>query len=154
MLVGTAFPVKVSDVLLNAARSDAPAAFDLINAWSHLSLNHHPGCPGPGFSVFVQNRRLMERQPTGVLFTDFNACNAYAGGFERADALRVPTLFVLGRRDMMTPPKAGKTLAQHVAGATVVEIDGSGHALQTERPDAVLEAIRDFLAPLQVTATA
>jgi pimeloyl-ACP methyl ester carboxylesterase len=145
VLVGTAFPMKVSEQLLQAAREDEPRAFDMINAWSHLSLNHHPGCPGPGFSVFVQARRLMERQPAGTLFVDFNACNLYAAGFQRAQTLQAPTMFMLGQRDLMTPPKAGKALAQRVVDAKVVEIDGSGHALMTERPDAVLGAIRDFL---------
>ena len=146
VLVGTAFPMKVSDALLDAARRDEQAAFDMINAWSHLSLNHHPGTPGPGFSVFVQNRRLMERQAPGVLYNDFNACNVYQQGLARAQALQLPTLFVLGRRDMMTPPRSGKALAAQVKQARVVEIDGSGHALQTERPQEVLDAIRDFLA--------
>ncbi|MGD9943815.1 MAG: alpha/beta fold hydrolase, partial [Burkholderiaceae bacterium] len=61
-LVGTAFPMKVSDALLEAARDDEPRAFDMINYWSHSTINARPGCPGPGVSIFMQNRRLMERQ--------------------------------------------------------------------------------------------
>jgi pimeloyl-ACP methyl ester carboxylesterase len=34
-LVGTAYPMKVSDALLQAARDDEPRAFDMINQWSH-----------------------------------------------------------------------------------------------------------------------
>lgn len=147
--VGAAFPMKVSDALLDAARSDEARAFDMINSWSHLSLNHHPGCPGPGFSVFVQARRLMERQAKGVLYVDFNACNSYAAGFDRAAAVTCPTLFVLGRRDLMTPPKAGRNLAAAIPASKVVEIEGSGHSLMTEQPDAVLEAVKSFLAPLK-----
>ena len=66
-LIGTAFPMKVSDVLLNAARDDEERAFDMINRWSHARWIHRPGTPGPGFSVHVQNLRLMQRQPRGVL---------------------------------------------------------------------------------------
>lgn len=144
-LVGTAFPMKVSDVLLNAARDDEPAAFDMINQWSHAKLVHRPGTPGPGFSVFVQNLRLMERQPKGVLLNDFAACNAYANGLERAKALACPALLVLGERDMMTPPKAAAGLAAAIAGATVVRVPGSGHAIQTEAPDALREALDGWL---------
>ncbi len=158
-LLGTAFPMKVSDVLLTAARDDEPSAFSMINAWSHSSLTHQPGTPGPGFSVYWQNRRLMERQAPGVLFTDFNACNAYAGGFDAADAVRCPALVVSATRDMMTPPKAARELVARLtaagssAGANsaasppprVVAVPGSGHAMMTERPDAVLAALRDFV---------
>jgi pimeloyl-ACP methyl ester carboxylesterase len=144
-LVGTAFPMKVSDVLLDAARDDEPAAFDMINQWSHAKLVHRPGTPGPGFSVFVQNLRLMERQPPGTLLVDFTACNAYARGAERAAALRCPALLVLGERDMMTPPKAAAGLVAAIPGARVVRVPGSGHAIQTEAPDALRDALAAWL---------
>src|SRR3954466_12181379 len=35
VLVGTAFPMRVADDLLNATRDDEPRAIDMINIWSH-----------------------------------------------------------------------------------------------------------------------
>lgn len=145
VLTGSAFPMRVSETLLDAARSNEAAAFDMINMWSHSTLTHTPGTPGPGFSVFVQNRRLMERQKPGVLLKAFTACNAYAGGFDRAQQVSCPTLFVLGRNDLMTPIKAGRALAARVVGAQVIEIDRCGHSSMTERPDAVLAALTGFI---------
>ena len=145
VLVGTAFPMRVSDTLLQAAQTDEAKAFDMINSWSHSSLTHHPGCPGPGFSVFVQRRRLMERQQKGALYNDFAACNVYADGFARAEAVQCPTLLILGSNDMMTPAKAGRALAAKIHHSTVVEIAHCGHSQSTERPDAVLGALKTFL---------
>lgn len=144
-LVGTAFPMNVSDVLLNAARDDEERAFDMINRWSHARWIHRPGTPGPGFSVHVQNLRLMQRQPRGVLLNDFSACNAYEAGLQRAQALHCPALFVLGARDAMTPARAARGLISAVPKATVVEVAHSGHALMTEAPDATRQAIADWL---------
>jgi len=152
-LVGSVFPMPVSDALLDAARSDEPRAFDMINRWSHGSLYDPPSCPGPGFSIWNQNRRLMERQRPGVLLNDFVACNAYQAGFDRADALACPVLFVLGKRDQMTPPRASRPLVDRCAAALagrglpapkVVEVPDCGHALMTEKPLAVLNALREF----------
>lgn len=145
VLVGAAFPMRVSDTLLAAARDNESAAFDMINTWSHSGVTHSPGCPGPGFSIFTQNRRLMERQRAGLLSVAFTACNAYAQGFERAQALTCPTLLILGRNDLMTPIKSGRALAAKINGAKVVEIDRCGHALMSERPDSVLAALKEFL---------
>lgn len=162
-LVGAAAPMKVSDGLLDAARSDEAQALDMINAWSHASIYSRPGCPGPGFSIFMQNRRLMERQAPGVLLTDFNACNAYDNAFEAAAALRCPALFVLGSRDLMTPPKAARALISAISQTagqrdmpqpTVVEVAEAGHALMSERPDAVLAALRTFLEASRTRASA
>ena len=152
-LVGSVFPMPVSDVLLDAARNDEPRAFDMINRWSHFSLYDPPANPTPGFSIWHQNRQLMARQKPGVLLNDFEACNAYQAGFERADALRCPVLFVVGQRDQMTPPRAARPLIDRCAAALashglpapeVVEIANCGHALMTEKPQAVLTALRDF----------
>jgi len=46
----------------------------------------------------------------------------------------------------MTPPKAAMELAATIADARVVQIDDSGHALMAEQPDAVLDALFEFVA--------
>ena len=152
-LIGAAFPMRVSDALLAAARDDEPRAFDMINQWSHSGVSHRPGNPGPGFSVFIENLRLMQRQPPGVLLNDFSACNVYAAGAQRAAALACPALFVLGERDVMTPLKAARSLIDAVAQREVVIVPRCGHNIMSERPDALLAALKGFLAPLREAAS-
>jgi pimeloyl-ACP methyl ester carboxylesterase len=148
-MVGAAYPMKVSDALLDAARNDEPRAFDMINQWSHSGVTHRPGNPGPGFSVYIENLRLMERQKPGVLLNDFSACNVYAAGEQRARELQCAALFILGQRDMMTPPKAARGLISAIAQTQVETIPNCGHALMAERPDAVLRALTGFMAALE-----
>ena len=144
-LVGTAFPMKVSDELLNATRDDEPLAQDMVNIWSHSAYAQYPSNPGPGFWVMGGNLRLMQRQKPGVMHTDFAACNAYANGIEAAKQVRCPALLIMGKRDLMTPPRAAKEIMGALADKRSVEIAGSGHALMAEKPDEVLEALRAFL---------
>ncbi len=59
----------------------------------------------------------MERQRPGVVLIDFEACNAYAAGHERADTLACPVLFVLGQRDMMTAPRQARELIERCRAA-------------------------------------
>lgn len=148
-LTGATAPMTVSEALLSATRDDEQRAFEMINQWSFSGVTHRPGSPGPGFSPFMTNMRLMQRQPRGTLFNDFNACNAYAAGLERAAALACPVLFVLGTKDAMTPPRTARTLISATRDATVVTVPGAGHNLMAERPDALLDALRTFLSPLQ-----
>jgi pimeloyl-ACP methyl ester carboxylesterase len=53
-------------------------------------------------------------------------------------------LLLLGKRDMMTPPKATALLRSAIAGHKVVEIDHCGHSLMSEQPDAVLDTLFSF----------
>jgi pimeloyl-ACP methyl ester carboxylesterase len=144
-LVGSAFPMRVSDELLTATRDDESLAQDMVNIWSHSAYAHYPSNPGPGFWVIGENLRLMQRQKPGVMHVDFKACNDYAAGAERAAQVTCPALFVLGRRDVMTPARSGRELAKLVKGARVVELAGSGHNAMAEKPDELLDALIAFL---------
>jgi len=147
-LVGTAYPMKVSDLLLDAAMNEEQSAIDMVNIWSHSSITPKPSRAGPGSNIMGASQRLMQqiskRNPEKVFHTDFAACNAYANGETAAQSATCPTLFLLGKRDMMTPPKATATLTKAIAHAKVVQVDHCGHALMAEQPDAVLDALFTF----------
>lgn len=57
-----------------------------------------------------------------------------------------PILVIQGAQDRAAPPANGHLLAaERVAPTTVIDIDGAGHALLPERPEAVAEAVLDFV---------
>lgn len=147
-MLGTTYPMKVSDALLNTSRDNEQAAIDMVNILSHSGMAQKPSCPGPGFSVMGGARRLMQRMsalnPGQLFHTDFYACNAYANGEAAAQAVRCPTLFIFGAKDMMTPPKSTKLLTAAIPHGKVVQVD-AGHSLMSEQPDAVLDALASFL---------
>ncbi len=146
-MVGTTYPMKVSDALLETSRNNEPAAIDMVNIFSHSTMAHKPSCPGPGFSVMGGARRLMQRMsainPNQLFHTDFFACNAYANGQAAAEAVRCPVLFLFGSKDMMTPARSTKALTSAMPHGQVVQVD-AGHALMAEQPDAVLDALYAF----------
>ena len=87
----------------------------------------------------------MQRQKPGVMHIDFAACNNYANGAAAAAKVACPALLLLGKRDIMTPPRATKELTGALKDKRVVEIAGSGHALMSEKPDEVLDALIEFV---------
>lgn len=155
-LLGTTYPMKVADALLETARTDEQSAIDMVNIWSHSSIAHKPSCPGPGFSVMGGARRLMQRMsarnPQQLFHTDFAACNNYANGEAAANAVRCPTLFVFGKQDMMTPPRSTTLLTGAVKHGKIVNVD-AGHQMMAEAPDAVLDALAGFAASIPFDET-
>jgi len=145
-LLGTAWPMQVSEALLACARTDEARAIDMVNLWSYAAplagLAAAPGVSLPG-----ANRRLMQRMaarnPAQLLHTDFSACNAYTGGAAAAARVSCPALFILGRRDAMTPPRAAQALVKAMPQAQVLQLD-CGHALMAEQADAVGDALAAF----------
>lgn len=146
VLIGTALPMPVADVLLNAARDNEPKAAAMINAWSYSSSGQIGGNTVPGLWLLGVNQRLMARQKGGVFHVDLGACNAYQRPLDSLSAIAAPTLLIAGSQDRMTSPKVAKAVQAAIPGARLVSIEGSGHALMAERPDAVLDALIGFLA--------
>ncbi len=145
-LVGTAVPMPVSDALLTATREARPKAEGMVNVWSHGPRGAIGGNTVPGMWMMGASMRLMERATPEVLFNDLNACNVYQRGMEAAAAAQCPALLVVGSRDMMTSPRGAPKLAAAMKDARIASIEGSGHALMAEYPDAVLDALRGFLS--------
>ncbi len=147
-MVGTAYPMKVSQGLLDSSRDDPLAAIDQVVNFSHSTLAPKPSFPGPGMWLRGASRALMRQvlhaQGDGHLFhTDFAACNAYAGAEAAAARLHCPAHLVLGHADQMTRPAATAGLAR-MTRATVHTV-AAGHSLMAEAPDAVLDALRGAL---------
>ena len=145
-LVGTAVPMPVSETLLTAAREARPKAEGMVNVWSHGPRGALGGNTVPGMWMMGASMRLMERAAPEVLFNDLNACNAYQRGMEAAAAAQCPALLVVGSRDMMTSPRGAPKLAAAMKDARIASVEGSGHALMAEYPDAVLDALRGFVS--------
>lgn len=148
VMLGTAFPMTVSPVLLETAREAPLRAIDLVNAYSHSSFAAKPGHPGPGSWLHGANRALMRRVQAGwregnLFLTDFEICNRYVGGLDAATRIGCPVTFVLGSRDQMTQPRQASALGEALRAD--VRTIAAGHAMMTEAPDEVLGALRGVL---------
>ncbi len=149
-LVGTAAPMRVSPALLDASVNAPEQAISMVNTFSHSTLAPPPSALGPGTWLYGASRALMRRvlasnREVNVFHTGFKACDDYSGGEAAIEKVRCPTLFISGRHDQMTPPKAAQPLIAKARNAKVMLLD-AGHSLMTEAPDGVLSALSGWLA--------
>jgi pimeloyl-ACP methyl ester carboxylesterase len=134
-LLGAAFPMPVSDALLEAARAERPAARDMMVVWGHAAAAQFGANPVAGIHIVWSALRLLERAAPGLLYNDLKACHDYAGGGAAAVAVTAPTTLICGSDDRMTPPAAARQFAVNFAQANVAVIRGSGHIMMSERPE-------------------
>lgn len=140
-LIGASYPMKVAEPFLDAARRNDPAAFDMHTIWGHGACVPLGANPNPGMWMYGDTLARLRRLAPGVLYNDLKASNDYvfSGG------VSCPALFILGARDVMTPPRNAKALIDKTPRAKTVVIEDSGHSLMAEAPDATLDALIDFL---------
>jgi pimeloyl-ACP methyl ester carboxylesterase len=145
VLIGSSAPMPVHERLLSAAHANAHGAIDMLNIWGHSLAGQIGGVGAPGLWKTGSALRLWEQAAPGVIYADLKACNDYKEGPAHAAHIRCPTLVIIGDRDIMTPPSAGRKLASAIVGSRTVVIRDSGHALLEEQPNAVLDALIEIL---------
>ncbi len=89
----------------------------------------------------------MKKMPPEIAKGDFIACNGF-DVMDRLDRIRIPVLVITAAEDQLTPVKYGRFLADKINGAEIVNIEDAGHLSPMEKPEAVTQAIDDFLARL------
>ena len=146
-LIGVAYPMKVGAEFLDAARRNDHMAFDMETIWGHAPQVPLAGNPNPGMWMYGDSLARLRRLAPGVLHGDLKACNEYV----LEGTVTCPALLVLGKRDVMTPPRAAADLQAKLKGRTVM-IEVSGHSLMAEAPDETLDALIGFFS--RETATA
>ena len=153
VLVGTAYPMKVSPILIETSLHEPLKALNMINVFSRSTLAAPPSALGPGTWVFgtsmaLGRRVLASNKAVNVFHRGFSACDRYANGDQAMDCITCPVLFVLGAMDQMTQARAAQPLiarAKAAGKAVTVATLPVGHHQMSETPDETLFAIRDFL---------
>lgn len=81
------------------------------------------------------------------------AINVAFGGFLRSynildqlGNISCPTLVIGGRHDWICPPEFSQEIAQLIPNSQLMIFENSGHSIRTDEPDAMRQAIRQFLA--------
>ena len=155
VLVGIAFPMRVSPALLEASVNDPMRALAMVNVFSRATLAPPPSALGPGTWVYgasmaLGRRVLASNTQVNVFHRGFKACDSYANGDTAITQITCPVLFLLGAQDQMTQAKAAQPLiAKARASGKTVQVASLpvGHHQMTEAPEETLFAMRDFLSP-------
>ena len=109
---------------------------------------------GRAYDPYISLRRLLgdlirgawrsKMRPEALIYA---APRLLAGWtvMNRLGEIRVPTLVMAGRDDFIFPPEHQGQLAAGIPGARLRIIERAGHNPHDERPDEVMEAVRDFI---------
>lgn len=150
VLLGTASPMRVSPVLLEASVNDPMVAIEMVNNFSFSQK------PPPPPELMQQIFAKSQNKPSdasheavkNIFYTGLNACNTYQNAATAVTQVSAPLLFIVGDKDKMTPPKAAQVLidAATQAGKSVKQINvNAGHAMMAEVPIEIAQALQAFL---------
>ena len=139
VLVATGARLRVRDAILDGVINDFQATAEMIvdNIWAEGARSD---------LIEASLRRLQQSDPV-VVHGDYTACDRF-DVMGRLDEIALPTLVINGTVDRMTPPKYGRYLAEEIPDARLLLVEGAGHMVALEEPEAVATAVRHFLDEL------
>lgn len=114
---------RLMNILFGRTFMNDPAREDERRAWKRVILaNDRKGAARAA-------RAVIDREGVG----------------ERLGEISVPTLIIVGEEDVATPPKEGRKLQDNIPGSRLIVIPSAGHSSTIEQPQAVNQALADFL---------
>ena len=152
-LLGTSAPMPVAEALLGRAARAPDSVYRMMTEYSLTPRFLLAGGGGHGIWGPGVNLAIMRRSPRGVLAIDLANCNDHLHGLAAAARVSCPTLLLAARRDRMTPRRNLPPLQAALPQARYVEIADCGHAMMTEQPQAVIDALLRFLPLVADAAT-
>ncbi len=129
-------PMFVHPSLLAKAEDDPAEAVKMIAGWSYS-----PGARELHEHLITNHMAATAALGPGVLASDLHACNNYENASTAAADIEIPATIVLSGDDHMTPRSAATPLLEAFDGSAVHVLEGSGHAIEHERPDEVAAII-------------
>ena len=138
-LVATGARLRVAPTILEGIRTEPQDTIHLIGDWTF-----GPEAPA---EMVRQGRRQMAEIPRDVIYGDFSACDAF-DVMHRLGEITAPAVVICGTADAMTPVKYSTYLRDHISGARLHLVEGAGHMVMLERPDAVAKALAGLLETL------
>ena len=143
-LLGVAPEMPVHPALLEAARDHPRRAAQMVNGWGFGRPAHRLAGPGGGVWLAGLGAAILAAADEGALYNDLKACADYKGGARAAARVACPVHLILGARDMMTPAKRGRALAEMISGAQVHRLD-CGHMIMASAARSVNELLATHL---------
>jgi pimeloyl-ACP methyl ester carboxylesterase len=139
VLVGTGGRLRVHPDILAMTTTDEGFAqtLETILAWSYS--------PSADKRLVELAGKRMLQVPAQVVHADYLACDRF-DVLPQLGQIHCPTLVICGNQDQLTPPKYSQYLVDQIPEATLVIIEGAGHMVMLEQPEAVSEEISQFMS--------
>ena len=137
--VGGGVKMPVNPAILEKIRSDLPAVIAMVVKFAVSKPNRD--LVGPWL------QEGLEKGNPDILYGDLFACDRMDITSEVAK-IAIPTLVVCGDDDKMTPPDLSRFIAVAVPGAKLALIEGAGHYVMREKPEAFNRVLAEFVRGL------
>ena len=103
--------------------------------------------PGATPESLSEGEREWAKTSPQVRYDDMAACDHF-DIMKEVDQIRLPALIICGRKDRLTPVKYSEYLRSKIPGSKMEIVEGAGHMVMLEAPEALSRMILIFVRSL------
>ncbi len=133
--VGGGLTMPVNPDMISGFRAQPQMSLDMMVKFSLARENRE--------KFFAALRQSLGEADVETVAGDMIACSKFDITRD-VGKITAPALVICGSEDKMMPPAASKRIAGSIAGSKLVVIEGAGHMVMMEKPDAFNSALKDF----------
>lgn len=137
--VGGGVTMPVNADMISGFRSQPQIVLDMMCKFS-LAKENRP-------RLYDALRASLGEASVEVTAGDMLACSKFDIS-PRIAGITTPALVICGTEDKMMPPSASEQIVRSLPGAKLVLIEGAGHMVMMEQPQAFNAALQDFALSL------
>ncbi len=105
--------------------------------------------PEASAELLKKGREELKSTSASIYYADLCACDKF-DVIEELPRIKQPALMICGNEDCLTPVKYSRFLKDKLPQGQVEVIDGAGHMVMLEKPEAVNRAIARFIEQLTI----
>ena len=137
--VGGGVKMSVNPLFLEGLKQDPTATLEMAAKYAVAKQNRERYS-----GLIMKSLSLVD---PGIIHGDFSACDCL-DITEAVAGIRIPTLVICGAEDKMTPPSLSQFIGDRIPGARLTLIEGAGHFVMMENPEAFNETLTAFVNSL------
>lgn len=139
ILVSTGAKLRVMPTIFDLLKNDFDGYIDTVSKF----MFHK----GASLELIEASKFEMRKCKPDIISRDFAACNQF-DIMDSVSKIRLPTLVIVGKDDIMTPTKYSEYLHKQIPLSTLHIIENAGHAVMLEQPGIFNRAIKEWTRTL------
>ena len=141
VLVSTGAKLRVAPIIFEEIKRNYDNVLELMKKYAFSEKT----------PIEIKNKavEIMKRVKPDVFYGDFEACDKF-DVMDSLNKIKLPTLIICGRDDLLTPVKFSEYLRANIPNSTLKVLDDAGHMVMLEKPKEFNKILEEFISSLGI----
>ncbi len=136
ILVGTGAKLRVTPIVFNLLENDFEGYVEAVRDFMFYENTSE--------EMIEASKHEVRKCPVPIIRRDFELCDHF-DIMDKVSQINIPTLIIVGDKDVMTPLKYAQYLSDKIQGSVMHVIESAGHSVMLEQFNVFNELVKEWI---------